>query len=88
MATPEKVERQSSPNMVRRGRVVRGTSLQSALFALMVTLGFVGFAIFFTFFYGEDANHFLYGGVMGLTALGWLVIAMRRWSLYRQRARA
>jgi hypothetical protein len=62
-------------------------SLQNAVFALMATLGFVGFAIFFTFFYSEDANHYLYGGVMGLTALGWLFIATRRWSTYRQSVR-
>jgi hypothetical protein len=88
VATQERVEHQASVGFAGRGRVARRASLQSAVFALMVTLGFVGFAVFFTFFYSEDANHFLYGGVMGLTALGWLVIATRRWSSYRQRARA
>jgi hypothetical protein len=62
--------------------------MQNIVFALMVTLGCLGMAIFFTFFYSEDANHYIYGGVMGLTAVGWLVIASRRWSSYRQRARA
>lgn len=59
--------------------------MQSVVFPVMLTLGFMGMAIFFTFFYGEDANHYIYGGAMGLTALGWLVIASRRWSSYRQR---
>ncbi len=71
-----------------RGRLARRPSLQNAVFALMLTLGFLGFAVFFTFFYTEDANHFLYGAAMGLTALGWLALAARRWSVYRQYARA
>jgi len=60
------------------------SSLQNAVFALMVTLGCLGLAVFFTFFYPEDQNHYLYGGIAGLTALGWLVISVRRWSSYRQ----
>ncbi len=71
----------------RRASPRRAPRLQNAVFALMATLGFLGFAIFFIFFYSEDTNHYLYGGVMGLTALGWLFIATRRWSAYRQSVR-
>ena len=52
----------------------------------MLTLGFLGMAIFFTFFYAEDSNHYFYGGIAGLTALGWLILLAQRWSQYRQRA--
>jgi hypothetical protein len=52
----------------------------------MLTCGFFGMAIFFAFFYNEDANHYFYAGVAALTALGWLALCARRWSQYRQRA--
>ena len=63
-----------------------GAGLQKVTFAAMLTLGFLGMAIFFTFFYTEDPNHYFYGGVAALTALGWLVLLAQRWSQYRQRA--
>jgi hypothetical protein len=81
VAVQERVEREAP---IRRASFTRRPSLQNAVFALLITLGFLGFAGFFTFFYSEDANHFIYGAVMGLTALGWLAITVRRWSLYRQ----
>lgn len=61
-------------------------SLQNVIFSVMVTLGFLGLAAFFIFFYSEDANHILYGAVAGLTGLGWLAVSARKWSAYRQRA--
>src|SRR5579859_17301 len=88
IAVQEGVGNATSAGPSVRRRVVQRPSLQNAIFALMLTLGFLGFAIFFTFFYTEDANHFLYGGAMGLTALGWLALAARRWSSYRQYVRA
>jgi cytochrome c biogenesis protein CcdA len=88
MVTRERAERTTPGETVLRKSLARRPSLQNAVFALMLTLGFVGFAVFFTFFYTEDANHFLYGGAMALTALGWLVLAMKRWSAYRDYARA
>lgn len=60
-------------------------SLQNVIFSGMVALGCLGLAIFFIFFYGEDANHYLYGAVIGLTGVGWLILLWRRWSQYRQR---
>jgi hypothetical protein len=62
--------------------------LQNVVFALLVALGCLGLAAFFAFFYGEDANHWLYAALMGVTAMGWLVISTRRWSTYRRRAQA
>ena len=53
---------------------------QSILFASMVALGFWGCAIFCVFFYTEDANHYIYGALMALTAVGWSISALRRWS--------
>lgn len=61
-------------------------SLQNMVFSGMVALGCLGLAIFFIFFYGEDANHYLYGAIIGLTAVGWFVLLWRRWSQYRSRA--
>jgi len=84
----KRAERASSGASSGRGRAPSKPSLQSAVFALMLTLGCLGLAIFFIFFYSEDANHYLYGGVMGLTTLGWLAIAARRWSAYRQYVQA
>ena len=81
-------ERAVSQQALVRRSLAKRPSLQNAVFALMLTLGFLGFAVFFTFFYAEDANHFLYGGAMALTALGWLALAAKRWSAYRQYARA
>lgn len=69
-----------------RAQLARKPSVQNAVFSTMVALGCLGMAAFFTFFYPEDANHYLYGGVMAVTAVGWLVIATRRWSVYRRRA--
>ncbi|HEY0756045.1 MAG TPA: hypothetical protein VGD98_18965 [Ktedonobacteraceae bacterium] len=83
-----RVEQSGPASFPRRRRTTGGASLQRVVFALMLTLGFLGIAIFFTFFYAEDANHYLYGGAMGLTALGWLFLAGRRWSVYRQSAPA
>ncbi len=60
-------------------------SLQNIIFSGMVALGCLGMAIFFIFFYGEDANHYLYAGIIGLTGLGWLALLWRRWSQYRSR---
>jgi hypothetical protein len=59
--------------------------MQNLAFSLMVALGFWGLAIFCTFFYVADPNHYLYGAIMGLTAVGWTVILVRRWLAYRQR---
>lgn len=64
---------------------MRGQSLQNVVFSAMVGLGCWGMAFFFAFLYA-DPNHYLYGGIMALTALGWSIIATRRWSTYRQRA--
>lgn len=63
-----------------------GAGLQRVAFAAMLTLGFLGMAIFFTFFYTEDSNHYFYGGIAAVTALGWLILLAQRWSQYRQRA--
>jgi hypothetical protein len=70
----------------RPRRASGGASLQRVAFAAMLTLGFVGMAIFFTFFYTEDSNHYFYGGIAGITALGWLLLLAQRWTQYRQRA--
>jgi len=78
-ARPVRTARRSSP-------YAGGTSLQNVAFAAMLTCGFFGMAIFFAFFYNEDANHYFYAGVAALTALGWLALCARRWSQYRQRA--
>lgn len=67
-----------------RPRPVRRPSIQNAVFSTMVALGCLGMAAFFTFFYPGDANHYLYGGVMAVTAVGWIIITARRWMAYRQ----
>ncbi len=64
---------------------MRGQSMQNVVFSTMIGLGCWGMAFFFAFLYA-DPNHYLYGGIMALTALGWSVIAARKWSIYRQRA--
>lgn len=60
--------------------------MQNVLFSAMIALGFWGLAIFCVFFYVADPNHYLYGAIMGLTAVGWTVMVVRRWLTYRQRA--
>ena len=60
--------------------------MQSVVFAAMLTLGFLGLAIFFTFFYTRDPDHLVYSGVAALTALGWLILLRIRWSRYHQRS--
>ncbi|HEU5379514.1 MAG TPA: hypothetical protein VFV38_29170 [Ktedonobacteraceae bacterium] len=62
-----------------------GQNLQNLAFSGMVALGCWGMAFFFAFFYTE-ANRYLYGAIMAITALGWSIIVARRWSTYRQRA--
>lgn len=72
-----------APRSVRsRGSV----GLQNVVFSAMVALGFLGLAVFFAFFYGEDPNHYIYAALAGLTGLGWLALLVRRWSQYRQSA--
>ena len=87
VATREQVVQSSPGTFFGQRRVAGRPSFQKVVFAVMLTLGFLGMAIFFTFFYAEDANHYLYGAAMGLTALGWLALATRRWSEYRRAAR-
>ena len=84
--TREQVAR-DLPIRSARGSAIamRGQSLQNLVFSIMVGLGCWGMAFFFTFLYA-DPNHYLYGGIMALTALGWSIIAARKWSVYRQRA--
>jgi hypothetical protein len=81
----ESVKNETPARIVRPVRS-RGTGLQGVTFAAMLTFGFLGMAIFFTFFYADDANHYFYGAVAALTALGWLLLLARRWSVYRQSA--
>jgi|SRR5579875_2472085 hypothetical protein len=71
---------------LRRSRSNSGASLQKVAFAAMLALGFLGMTIFFTFFYTEDPEHYIYGGIAGVTALGWLALLAHRWSQYRQHA--
>lgn len=82
----EQAAREPSPNVVRRSAMASGQSLQNAVFSAMVGLGCWGLACFFVFFYNEEPNHYLYGGLMAVTAIIWSIIATRRWSMYRQRA--
>lgn len=63
-----------------------GVGLQNVVFSAMVAIGFLGLAIFFAFFYGEDPNHYIYAALAGLTGVGWLALLVRRWSQYRQSA--
>ena len=87
-AVQERMADEAPASMMRRSPGYRGgTSGQSVVFAAMLTLGFLGLAIFFTFFYTKDPDHFIYSGVAGLTALGWLILLRIRWSrYYRQRS--
>jgi hypothetical protein len=64
----------------------RTPGIQGLAFAVLLSLGFWGFAIFFLAFYTEDANHFLYAAVAGITALGWTLILARRWLALRRHA--
>jgi hypothetical protein len=88
----------AASNGMNRGRVEHGAitrasagistgavSMQSMMFSAMVALGFWGFAVFCLFFYPVDPNHYLYGSILALTALGWSLILVRRWSQYRRR---
>ena len=85
--TQERSEQVAPARMAQRPvRYTRGAGLQNVGFAAMVALGFLGLTVFFAFFYSEDANHYLYAGLAGLTGLGWVVLLARRWSQYRQRA--
>lgn len=59
--------------------------MQNLVYSAMAALGFWGLTIFCIFFYLADPNHYIYGAIMGLTAVGWSVIAARRWWAYRQR---
>lgn len=68
-----------------RGMSTAGASVQSLAMSAMVALGFWGLALFCAFFYVTDPNHYLYGAIMGLTAIGWSVIVVRRWLAYRPR---
>lgn len=78
-------EKTAREQPVRSGGRARSASVQNFMYSLMVAVGFWGLAIFCTFFYADDPNHFLYGAIMGLTAIGWSVIVGRRWMAYRQR---
>lgn len=70
---------------VRVARASAGTvSVQNVAFSAMVALGFWGFTVFCLFFYTVDPNHYLYGGMLALTALGWSWLLARRWSQYRR----
>lgn len=64
----------------------RPVSMQNVVFSAMVALGFWGFTVFCLFFYTVDPNHYLYAGILALTALGWSVLLVRRWSQYRRQA--
>jgi hypothetical protein len=58
--------------------------MQNVVFSAMVALGCWGFTIFCLFFYTVDPNHYLYSGILALTALGWSLLLVRRWSQYRR----
>jgi TRAP-type mannitol/chloroaromatic compound transport system permease large subunit len=62
----------------------RPVSMQNVVFSAMVALGFWGFTVFCLVFYTVDPNHYLYAGILALTALGWSVLLVRRWSQYRR----
>jgi hypothetical protein len=62
----------------------RSVSMQNVAFSAMVALGFWGFTAFCLFFYTVDPNHDLYAAILGLTALGWSALLVRRWSQYRR----
>lgn len=81
--TQARVADETPAGALRRSPGTRGgTSGQSVLFAALLTLGFLGLAIFFTFFYTADPDHFIYSGIAGLTALGWLILLRVRWTKY------
>lgn len=86
-AVPESKAREL-PASATRGAIlsVGGQSLQNLVFSAMVSLGCWGMAFFFVFLSNGEPNHDLYGGIMAVTALIWSLIAVRRWSMYRQRA--
>lgn len=86
-AAPESQAREL-PARAARGSIlsVGGQSLQNVVFSVMVSLGCWGMAFFFAFLSNGEPNHELYGGIMAVTALIWSLIAVRRWSMYRQRA--
>jgi hypothetical protein len=58
--------------------------MQGLAFAVLLSLGFWGFTVFFLAFYTEDANHYLYAAIAGVTALGWTLILVRRWLALRR----
>ncbi|HET8844429.1 MAG TPA: hypothetical protein VFN35_23375 [Ktedonobacteraceae bacterium] len=81
------VQEQTAQTLPVRPRVpARRTGAQNLMYSVMVAVGFWGLAIFCIFFFAADPNHYLYGAIMGLTAVGWSVIVGRRWLAYRQRA--
>ncbi|HLI70353.1 MAG TPA: hypothetical protein VKV19_11405 [Ktedonobacteraceae bacterium] len=83
VATQARVADEAPASTVRRSPSAGGgTSGQSVLFAALLALGFLGLTIFFTFFYTRDPNHFIYSGIAGLTALGWLILLRIRWTRY------
>jgi hypothetical protein len=85
VAVQERTARTVSTSVAQRPSLfTTGGSRQNVLFSTMIALGFWGFAIFCTFFYTEDANHYLYGAIMALTAVGWSVLVARRWLSYRR----
>lgn len=81
------IERAAAPRAVPYAGVSTGTvSMQNVVFSAMVALGFWGFTVFSLFFYTVDSNHYLYAGILALTALGWSIMLARRWSQYRRQA--
>ncbi len=80
------VARAAVPRATRYAGISTGAvSMQNVVFSAMVALGFWGFTVFCFFFYTVDPNHYLYAGVLALTALGWSIMLARRWSRYRRR---
>lgn len=81
------IERAANPRAVPYAGISTGTvSMQNVVLSAMVALGFWGFTVFCLFFYTVDPNHYLYAGILALTALGWSLMLARRWSQYRRRA--
>ena len=79
------VERATAPRAVPYAGLAAGAvSIQNVVFSAMVAVGFWGFTVFCLFFYTVDPNHYLYAGVLALTALGWSILLARRWSQYRR----
>jgi hypothetical protein len=82
-----RVERTATARAVSYADIsARAGSMQHVVFSAMVALGFWGFTIFCLFFYTVDPNHYLYGAILALTALGWSWLLLRRWSRYRRQA--